>query len=195
MVNNLIVQGIKMAVERGSSLQDAMISFYNAGYKKEEVEDAARAYQAGGSYSSQPQAKKPQVQSTNPMQIQQPKVQSINPMQAQQPQSQSTNPMQIQQPKVQLPKTYPKQIQQSQPVQTRQPGLLELEKQKPMANQPLQKQKRKTSGVSDYGVQDVKSKRRVAVVFLLILLVLLIFGLTMLFLFKDSIISFFNSSF
>lgn len=37
-----ISEGLKMAVSKGESLQQAMQSFYNAGYKKENIESAAR---------------------------------------------------------------------------------------------------------------------------------------------------------
>lgn len=45
-----IFEGLKIATSKGESLQQAMQSFYNAGCKKEEIEEAARAlqmYQAG----------------------------------------------------------------------------------------------------------------------------------------------------
>ena len=42
VVNKDIVEGLRNALSRGYSLEKAMKSFYNAGYKKEEVEDAAR---------------------------------------------------------------------------------------------------------------------------------------------------------
>jgi hypothetical protein len=41
MVNEEIVGGIKNALERGNSLRDAMMSFFNAGYDRKEIEDAA----------------------------------------------------------------------------------------------------------------------------------------------------------
>ena len=40
-----ILGGLKGALARGESLRQAMMSFYNAGYKKEEIEEAARALQ------------------------------------------------------------------------------------------------------------------------------------------------------
>lgn len=43
MVNNEILGGLKSALERGQSLKLAMMSFYNAGYDKKEIEEAARA--------------------------------------------------------------------------------------------------------------------------------------------------------
>ena len=53
MVKEDILGGIKNAIARGSSLKDAMQSYYNAGYSKEEIEQAAREYQM--QYSSQSQ--------------------------------------------------------------------------------------------------------------------------------------------
>jgi len=44
LTNQEILGGLKAALERGQNLKQAMMSFYQAGYKKEEIEDAARAY-------------------------------------------------------------------------------------------------------------------------------------------------------
>lgn len=41
MVNEEIVGGLKNALDRGSSLKQAMMSFFNAGYTKKEIEEAA----------------------------------------------------------------------------------------------------------------------------------------------------------
>ena len=43
MVNTEILEGLRHALERGNSLENAMLSFWNSGYKKEEIEEAARA--------------------------------------------------------------------------------------------------------------------------------------------------------
>ncbi|OYT36523.1 hypothetical protein B6U91_01115, partial [Candidatus Pacearchaeota archaeon ex4484_71] len=45
--NDDILGGIKSAVERGETLKEAMVSLFNAGYSKEEIEDAARKYMMG----------------------------------------------------------------------------------------------------------------------------------------------------
>jgi len=45
MVNADILGGLRSALAKGKSLKQAMISFYNAGYKKEEIEEAARVLQ------------------------------------------------------------------------------------------------------------------------------------------------------
>ncbi|MBU4069684.1 MAG: hypothetical protein KJ646_01770 [Nanoarchaeota archaeon] len=37
-----ILGGLKLALSKGESLKQAMMSFYNAGYKKQDIEDAAR---------------------------------------------------------------------------------------------------------------------------------------------------------
>jgi len=43
-----IFGGSKLAVSKGETLQQAMMSFYNAGYKKEDIEEAAKVLQAQG---------------------------------------------------------------------------------------------------------------------------------------------------
>ena len=45
MVNEGIFEGLKLALSKGESLKQAMMSFYNAGYKKGDIEEAARALQ------------------------------------------------------------------------------------------------------------------------------------------------------
>jgi Fe2+ transport system protein B len=42
MVRQDILGGLKTALEKKQSLHQAMMSFYNAGYKKEEIEEAAK---------------------------------------------------------------------------------------------------------------------------------------------------------
>ena len=45
MVNREVLGGLVSALSRGESLQNAMFSLFNAGYKKEEIEEAARVLQ------------------------------------------------------------------------------------------------------------------------------------------------------
>ena len=45
MVREDILAGLRSAVAKKESLKQAMISFYNAGYKREEIQEAARALQ------------------------------------------------------------------------------------------------------------------------------------------------------
>jgi len=73
MVNEEILGGLKSALNRGESLRQAMMSFYNAGYKKEDIEAAARALQEqeSGQSIQQPQQIQ-QAQSIHEKSIQQP---------------------------------------------------------------------------------------------------------------------------
>ncbi len=43
MVNDEVLGGLKSALERGESLKRAMMTMFNAGYQKAEIEEAARA--------------------------------------------------------------------------------------------------------------------------------------------------------
>ena len=87
MVREDILGGLKIALSKGQSLESAMQSFYNAGYEKEEIEDAARALYSmmrsqpavplvqppalGKTPSSQSQDKNPQTaQNQTPAQLQ-----------------------------------------------------------------------------------------------------------------------------
>lgn len=51
MIKQEIVEGLRVALSRGYTLEKAMMSFYNAGYKKEDIEESARALY---SHPSQP---------------------------------------------------------------------------------------------------------------------------------------------
>ncbi|MEK6824122.1 MAG: hypothetical protein AABY06_03745 [Nanoarchaeota archaeon] len=42
MVNEEILGGLRHALNRGESLEKAMISFYNAGYRKDEIEEVVK---------------------------------------------------------------------------------------------------------------------------------------------------------
>jgi len=42
-MNRDVFEGLKVAIGRGESLEEAMQTFYNSGYEKKEIEDAARA--------------------------------------------------------------------------------------------------------------------------------------------------------
>jgi len=76
MVKEEIFEGLKVALAKGESLQRAMMSFFNAGYSKEEIEEAARYLQAPQTPSQpqSPQQAKPQT--AQPVQ-QQPRQQTL----------------------------------------------------------------------------------------------------------------------
>lgn len=63
MVNKEILEGLRNAMTRGNTLYQAMMSFYNAGYSKQEIEEAAKEIHSSPSVSTQPQkavSKQPQ---------------------------------------------------------------------------------------------------------------------------------------
>lgn len=44
ITNHEIIGGLRSAAERGENLKDAMMTFYQAGYSKSDIEEAARVY-------------------------------------------------------------------------------------------------------------------------------------------------------
>ncbi len=79
MVKEEILEGLKYALAKGEPLPQAMMSFYNAGYSKEDVEEAARALQA----PQLPQTQQPLQQPAQP--VNQPSQQPLQPNQPQAP--------------------------------------------------------------------------------------------------------------
>ncbi|MDP3992420.1 MAG: hypothetical protein Q8P79_02860 [Nanoarchaeota archaeon] len=65
MAKEEIVEGLRQAVSKGETMERAMTSFYNSGYPKEDIEEAARALQL------------PQFQ--QPAMIRQPAMQNFQP--------------------------------------------------------------------------------------------------------------------
>jgi len=65
-----ISEGLKLAVSKGETLQQAMQSFYNAGYKKEDIESAARLLSSNVMQPAQPKESTiPQKQPILPQQL------------------------------------------------------------------------------------------------------------------------------
>ena len=58
MVNIDLLEGLKVAISKGETLQQAMQSFYNAGYDKRDIEESAKALQY---QISQEQIQKPKL--------------------------------------------------------------------------------------------------------------------------------------
>jgi len=67
MINTEILGGLKLAVSKGESLKQAMMSFYNAGYKKEEIEEAARNLQKENFEQQEIQQQKPEQPTKKPL--------------------------------------------------------------------------------------------------------------------------------
>jgi len=134
MVNTEIFEGLKRAMQSGQSLRDVMITFYNSGYSRQEIEEAARALQAETPSVGQVQT---------PVQMQN----------------------QIQPPQI------PNQFQQQ--------------------NQAQQISQQKISAYE----QPKKKKSKLAIIFLILIILFLIGVLISAFIFKNEIIDFFTKFF
>ena len=86
MVNEAILEGLKRAVKKGETLRQAMMTFYNAGYPRKEIEQAARLFQAERAREKelqmqQAQGIQPAIQQKKPIEQKTPegKIQKISP--------------------------------------------------------------------------------------------------------------------
>lgn len=178
MVNEQILNGLKFALAKGQTLKQAMMSFYNAGYSKQEIEEAARyLYAEQQQWQAQQQSQQPvqrPVQQSQPAQEMQKPLKQI----AQQYKPQEAQPVQPTQP-----------VQQIQSQQTLQ--------QKPqlIVSKPETIQQPQT--VSGYVSKPNPVKRKVTFVFvmLIVFLIVLIGALAAIFLYRQELMDFFNGLF
>ena len=197
MINEEIVGGLKSALERGQSLQSAMIALYNSGYKKEEIEEAARSLMQFSAESQIQQPvrtvpKKPEVKTapqilTAPKQAKSfPELQTpIKPLQ-QQPQI-IPKKFEFQKPVSQIPQMpkYPQSPAMFQQYQSAKP----IPSQRVSSyGEPVLKQKAK--------VKEGKSSKEKIVILVLVFLLIFLFGLLgAIFIFKQQLIDIFSSFF
>ncbi|MCK4647455.1 hypothetical protein KAT24_00820 [Candidatus Pacearchaeota archaeon] len=173
MVNEVILGALRSALTRGESLKRAMMTLYNAGYKKEEISEAARLINENGLASSE--------QPTS--QVDTKKLQQPVTAQMLAPSTQLSS-------KSSQPKQLAKQIQQPQTLQQLQ--VPQQQVQQPMQQQPpAQNMLQKVSG---YG-QPPKPGSKTMIIILGFLLLLLMGILVTIFLFKDELLGFFNNLF
>lgn len=178
MVNEEILGGLKLALERGESLKKAMMTFFNSGYKKEEISEAARLLE---NYHPEIQPSSQPASPLNASKPAQPIQQPYQPQPFQPPQQfpQQAPPFFPQQPAGQMPQPFPQQPYQ-QPFPQQYP-------------QQQQYQQYPQQGVSSYGESDKKNK---VVVFLLIFLLVFLIGLLVtIFLFREDLVNFFSGLF
>lgn len=172
VINQDIVSGLRAALERGQSLRSAMISFFNAGYPREEIEDAARALIEFG---TNPNAEPTQVTPSVSNQIQPVRTQPAQPKpQKPQPQVAPKVPQAIQQP------------MQNIPSRQAQPSPLQKMKEEAKAK-PAQK-------ISGYGTPR-KRKSSLTIIILILLLVVFVGLLISIFLFKQQLIDWLSTMF
>jgi hypothetical protein len=95
MIKDDILGGLKSALTRGYSLEEAMLSFLNAGYKKKDIEEAAQALQALTLKSQVQLQPQPIFQNTK---ISQPKLKTEIPVEQVQIETPVSKPINVQKP-------------------------------------------------------------------------------------------------
>ena len=171
MVNEEVLGGLISGLERGESLQKAMMTLFNAGYKKEEIEEAAQM------------ATKLGIQSKYvPAVVKKEKV--VLDTQEKQPYG-VINQSQVN------PQTFASPIQAPSQAQIKQanqpPSLTSTSTKRQSAGQ---KTVQKASNYVDNG-----SKEKMMIFLLVALLVFLVGVLVAIFMFKDDLINFFSTFF
>jgi hypothetical protein len=201
MVKAEIVGGLKTALARGETLQKAMMSFYNSGYAKQDIEDAARALESPN-ITQVPQTRPitQPAQQPSPRQVLRPATPGLNPTMQRFPQpsqqynQQSQKPIQrsIQQPR---PSSEPKKPSESgeQVFDVPEPTYPPEGNQQGTKEEfpPLEGNTQTVQKVSKYGGKP--SPLGAVVVFVLVFFLLFLIGILIsLFLFKDQLTLFFN---
>ena len=176
MVNEEILGGLKSALERGSSLEKAMLTLFNSGYKREEIEEAARDL-----LEFKPEAQiQPSIKTA-------PKTAEIKPT----PQA-LTKPITKTFPELKPPVRKPIQIQ---PAQLERPIFApQVQIQKPA---PIQVQK-PVQKVSVYEKPQPKprgGREKIIIIVLVFLLIFLVGALGAIFVFRQQLIDFLSSFF
>jgi len=180
MVKEDIIRGLEGAMSRGESLEKAMYSFYNAGYKKEDVEEAARALSM---HLSQQESLIPRAFNLFARAMPKPVKKPVAPK----------NPEPI---------SYPISMPEPQPIAKApqiiaKPTLTPIKKvQEAMAESPnLGKKPRFTQEVSKYESAPKTSPKTLLIIILSVLLANLLTALAGIFIFRQALLDFFNNFF
>lgn len=170
MVNEEIVGGIISGMERGESMQKAMMTLFNAGYKKEEIEEAAALIVNLGIQTKDIPKK---VISEISKVEEKPKDTKLNQSQIN-PQTFGAPVLTAAEKEKAMPLTAPSLTSSS--------------------TKRLSEKEKTVQKVSSYG-KDSGSKEKVMIFLLIALLVFLVGILVAIFLFKDELINFFSTFF
>jgi hypothetical protein len=170
MVRQDILEGLRQSLLRGESLGKAMHTFFNAGYKKEDIEEAARTLQL------QPQSTTPKNKPQEPFK----KIEKLG---------KKEKPIQ----KVSDYNNSSKKIKKEINSKTD-----ELKDKKLMIGQkqkfPEQVDKKNTQKISEYS--NTPKNNKIYLIILLIIFLIFLFGfLTSVFFFKDEVTQFINNLF
>jgi hypothetical protein len=172
MVNEEVLGGLISGLERGESLKKAMITLFNAGYKKEEIEEAAAmANQLGIK------------QKTIPLKV---IPEKINLEEKEETKTDGINASQIN------PQTFGPAMKTPEAIKAQQPSFEPRLTPTSTKRQPATPQKtiQKVSNYSDKG-----SKEKMMIFLLIALLVFLVGVLIAIFIFREELINFFSTYF
>lgn len=177
MADKELVEGLRTALSRGESLEQAMYTFFNAGYEKAKIEEAARALV----YQREPEPMPQRPVSPQPRLKPRPKpIVKPSPM-----------PLFPQEIKPQLePQPIPSV---SKPIPPPKPSL-----EKPLPEPYIPPTSKETTKkplkqiVSEYEKQK-PPKKKLAVILLIIFLIILFGGLASVFIFRAELIEIFNN--
>jgi len=180
MVDKDLVEGLRTALSKGESLEQAMYTFFNAGYEKAKIEEAARAlvYQRKPEPMPQrPVSPPPRLKPRpKPKQILKPSPMPLLP--------QKTKPQLKPQPipPVSKPMPSPKPSPEKPPLEPYAP------------EKPIKETTKKPSKqiISEYEKQKAP-KKKLAVILLIIFLIVLLGGLASIFIFRVELIEIFNN--
>jgi len=187
MVNKEIFGGIKSAVSKGYSLKSAMQSFYNAGYKKEEIYGAAKEFQKA--MYLQEQQKRQELLEKKSVSF----LEKIRPFKKSVPvkepsisaKAQSVAPVKRKPATVQRVSKYGEESPKANLSGTQ----IIKRPIKPLPSQKMPSQKI----VSEYNSKDVRPKKDILAIILVVVLLTLIGILAAVFFFKKEILIFFES--
>ncbi len=182
MINDEVMGGLKSALGRGESLKRAMMTLFNAGYKREDIEEAAAVL-------TEPSIIGRYNQPLNPV----PKNAMIKPSagEALKPASQTPSSNNIQ--SIQKVSGYGEKNPKENVIKNILIKPSEKELSKPASQTPSSNNIQSIQKVSGYGEKNPRDK---IMIFVLISLLLFLTGLLItIFLFKEELINFFNSIF
>ena len=159
MAREDIIGGIRIALSKGQKLEDAMQSFYNAGYKKEDIEQAVSELFSESSQSVQSQYQQPMPA----QQIQKP-IEVSKPPQSIQQTSIIPPTQQIQQPRItqQIPQSDIQrtslQQQYLQPIQQQKPQISQTTQQQTLSKVQQPKEQERTNSQSLPTLEEIQKR-------------------------------------
>ena len=187
--NDDILGGIRSAISRGETLKQAMIAMFNAGYTKDEIEDAARKYLMGKTEESI-------YSSTGPKKSKKEEMEKGEEEQGLTPGSLGgLSPTNISRSPGEKPGVEKTDLRSEEKVSKKEEKTEEEAKKKIGPLPTTQKVEQKVSAYEQKEKPKKKRKVETITIILIILLLLLVGVLVTVFMFKAELVEFFNKLF